>query len=240
MPEAEKDAARLALAAVRFMAGDGAASPLDADQIVAHQQANPTLFTAPVSAWVRHVSTGDDAARLIRSVDSPVPSAVMESLQERASRDQEWAWSLASKLVQPTDEYVPTSTVLRALPVLAASQMRAAQMLHDRYEAANNNQERVAVLGTWRALEVNDASARKHLILNVMLPMCHASKGGLEAVIRYLDLASNPPHGTLTKLREDLLQRGKAAGIESQVRKAMENHGLIERKKGIGGLLRFR
>ena len=240
IPEAEKDAVQLDLAAVRVMAGDETACPLSTDQVIAYQEANPALFAGPTSAWIRHIATPEDAAKLLKTISRSVPDDLMTSLSERADRDQEWSWGVAAQLVQATAEYIPPPTLLRALPVLAASQLRAAQMLHARYEAANNNQERVAVLGTWRALGITDPGARKLLILNVMLPMAHSSKGGLEAVARYLDLASNPPYGTLTKLREDLLKRSKAADIEGQVRKAMENHGLIERKKGISGLLGLR
>lgn len=62
----------------------------------------------------------------------------------------------------------------------------------------------------------------------------------LEAVNKHLDLATDPPHGTLMRLREDLLNRAKVAGIEKQTRKAMEKNDLIGPKKGIGAFFGLR
>lgn len=237
LPGDERDALRLHLAAVSHAAGDSVTTPVELERIVTLAHAEDSRFVKSISEWVTELAEPDELATVL--LHAGEMSEIVAALRMRVSRAPDEAEGILSALIQGVPQNVPSRATLEALALDARLQQRAAEMLVERYEAAENNDDRECVLNAWRALAPNDDGARRVLIESVLLPLSQSSKGGHERVLRNLDLVESPPRGPITRLREGLTQRGKATGLEKQTRKAMEKHGLIEpRRKGLGLLRR--
>jgi hypothetical protein len=230
-----KEATLLELAVASRAAGDDIASPIAVADLVALASAHPKTLEVPVSQWTEYLASASEAAELLAGLTGPIPGLIVSALEARAARGRAGAWEVAEKIIQRVPAAVPDAAVMRALRVGARDADRAAELLVARYEQAGNNAERERVLRSWSAISPRDSAARKTLIERVFTPTLQGSKGGLEAVLRHLDLVVDPPHGTAQNLRRDLVAAGEKFGHAKATRKAMEQAGLIKpRKKRFG------
>ena len=83
------------------------------------------------------------------------------------------------------------------------------------FAKATNMDHRRRVLEVWSEANIADPSERATLIRDVLLPTGQAGVGGLDLVIRHVDLWSDAPHGTKPGRCATLPQSAAADGQQA-------------------------
>lgn len=129
---------------------------------------------------------------------------------------------------------VPSADCLEALNTSRADQGALAAEI-GRLANSLAVSQREPALKLWKAWKVSDPNARKTLIEEVLHPLISGGKTSYAAVRRNLDVATQPPTGTKTRLVEALEKNAPDEKSAKDMKTAMERAGLKpKRKRGFG------
>jgi hypothetical protein len=120
--------------------------------------------------------------------------------------------------------------LLRAIGWRRGQPDRAAGALIEAYGNARNNAERNRVLDLWVELRPSSRSARRRLLIEVLIPMARANGQALDHVLSNIDLVRDPP-GVKTEVRQALLAAGQSYGRDARVRRALTGIGWLRERK---------
>jgi hypothetical protein len=226
-----KEMVLITVAARRLHLGDEVPSPIGAAQLRALVEGNPGVLEETVARWIESFAAPQEVAGLLE-LDEIASSARVERALARAdSKAPGTGWQVLQGLLSRVPAFEPKASVLRALRADAANDEDIADALVAAYERAGNNAEREIVLRVWRAVGPTDSKARRALIERVFVPLFQGSKGGLQLAAKNLDVALPPPYGLTERLRTALLDAARTFEIEREVRRVMEDRGLLKRHK---------
>jgi KAP family P-loop domain len=220
---------RLAISATLLSDGANLEGGPTAEEVSEYIRTHGVSVSSEVARWLLAARPGKaDLWAVIEASRPQIPPSVRSAVKEIA---QELSPSARLDLARPLlDESPIDETLLDDLAFNEADMEDAAALIIDRYGEASNNQDRIQVLRIWKALRPADRGVRRRLIRAVLIPMAGENREALEIVLRELDLAREPPYGTLTDLRDSLREAGQRVSRAKEVTRRLEQMGWIERR----------
>jgi hypothetical protein len=204
------------------------APPLTEDQVVALSTEHGDAFILGLAAWLSvFARTGlavQQATTRWKRAELPVAIARgLEGFSGRLTPSDRDRWILSILTVDVGDS--PSTAFLVAIGLRLVNPTALAQRLITLYEAARTTTQRELVVRYWAGATISDDTARKELIIKVLVPIAQSGKGGWAVAMHELELASEPPWGTLGPLKKALLRRGLSSKERSRAEEALKGLG---------------
>jgi hypothetical protein len=190
----------------------GTPAPYAADQVATLVAQYGEAFVPGLCAWLRaFAKTPLEAMPAVNPwITAGLPPELSDALAEFTARLttqvlDDWALGLLS--VDPGTAS-PSEQFLSAIGLASVSPRPLAERLIRLYQACTTIGQRETVIDYWNAANVEDEAARKELIVRVLAPLAASGKGGWRIAFRHLDLATDPPRGTMSVLQRAFVRKG--------------------------------
>lgn len=130
-------------------------------------------------------------------------------------------------------EEPPSKSFLRALAACDPDPDAVADWIVQLFSNASNRKQRNGAMRAWSGLDPRDDGARKRLLMEVLMPLLSDSKDSLKLALSNIELASDPPHGTKTKVLKAIREAGRKRKMKKATERAIEGAGLDQARLSI-------
>jgi hypothetical protein len=178
------------------------APPYPPDRIAELTAAHPRRFIPGLITWLSFDPPPGEASTALDPLLYPwLPSVLAGPLSEYSLRlGRAGRWRLLAPFVKPSARRPLGLRMLRSLGIERANPKPVTAAIVERFKRAHNNDERKQALLIWKAMAPTDAGVRRELIREVFIPLLSINAGSYDLGRSYLDLCSEPPHGTKGEL----------------------------------------
>jgi hypothetical protein len=141
---------------------------------------------------------------------------------------------LALRLASSALRRHPSQEFLADIGFREADEDRVSKVIVKLVAESSNEDDRIIIFDLWNALTPIDATIRRRLIMEVMVPIAGRGKGAYELVRMRLKLAADPPYGTKSMLVQSLLFAAPDTKLKKRMESRMEEVELKRKPKRFG------
>jgi hypothetical protein len=233
----ERAKAELCIAAETCERGEELTSPYDASEVATLVADHGAELDDVAAKWLRQfASTAAEGYPILDVLFArrPGPAAMVDIGEYASKLDPTQRLELIASEIRRSLQKDPRVDLLRVCRIDQLDDVLLTDVIIETFSAGSNMDHRRRLHEVWAEAKLTTPACRARLISEVLIPTAKAGIGGLDLVIRNVDLWRDPPHGTKGLLR-DLLKLGDG-DQKARLLKALIHAGLLREEKSFLGL----